>query len=244
MKRTVLVVLLAAGIACKGAAPAPAVSPEVSAWQARAEGVTIVRDDWGIPHISGKTDADAVFGLMYAQAEDDFNRVETNFINAMGRLAEAEGEKEIYRDLRMKLFIDPVELQAEYQKAPAWLQGADGRLGRRVELLPAHASAGEAAGHHQVRTVDGAQLQRRQHRRRHRAGLDRAARGVLREEPGRVDPRRARSALPGRAARTHRLQWHRHRPGQHHGRQGPAAGSTRTPRSTSARKRRSPARKG
>ena len=94
----------------------------MAAWQKRAAGVTIVRDDWGIPHITAKTDADAVFGLMYAQAEDDFNRVETNFINAMGRLAEAEGEKEIYRDLRMKLFIDPAELQAMYAAAPPWLQ--------------------------------------------------------------------------------------------------------------------------
>ena len=59
------------------------------------------------PHVYGKTDADAVFGVIYAQAEDDFNRVETNFINSMGRLAEAEGEAEIWRDLRMKLFIDP-----------------------------------------------------------------------------------------------------------------------------------------
>ena len=108
--------------ACKSEPPAPAVPPEVAALQARAQGVTITRDDWGIPHITAKTDADAVFGLMYAQAEDDFNRVETNFINAMGRLAEAEGEKEIYRDLRMKLFIDPVDLRAQYEKAPAWLQ--------------------------------------------------------------------------------------------------------------------------
>ncbi|MGD9904355.1 MAG: penicillin acylase family protein [Vicinamibacterales bacterium] len=118
-----LVVATAAGLACKSAPPpAPPLSPEVAALQARAQGVTITRDDWGIPHITAKTDADAVFGLMYAQAEDDFNRVETNFINAMGRLAEAEGEKEIYRDLRMKLFIDPVELRAQYEKAPAWLQ--------------------------------------------------------------------------------------------------------------------------
>ena len=123
MKRIALVALLATGISCKAAPPStPAVSPAVAAWQARAGGVTIVRDDWGVPHISGKTDADVVFGLMYAQAEDDFNRVETNFINAMGRLAEAEGEKEIYRDLRMKLFIDPVELKAEYEKAPAELK--------------------------------------------------------------------------------------------------------------------------
>ena len=123
MTRRVLVALVvAASLACSSEPPAPAVSPEVAAWQTRAEGVSIVRDDWGIPHISAKTDADAVFGLMYAQAEDDFNRVETNFINAMGRLAEAEGEKEIYRDLRMKLFIDPNDLKAQYEKAPGWLQ--------------------------------------------------------------------------------------------------------------------------
>src|SRR5687768_1894671 len=64
----------------------------VSAWEKQAQNVTIIRDDWGIPHVYGKTDADAVFGVMYAQAEDDFNRVETNYLNAMGRLAEAEGE--------------------------------------------------------------------------------------------------------------------------------------------------------
>jgi acyl-homoserine-lactone acylase len=123
MKRIALVALLIADISCKAAPPtAPAVSPEVAAWHARADGITIVRDDWGIPHITGKTDADAVFGLMYAQAEDDFNRVETNFIKALGRLAEAEGEKEIYHDLRMKLFIDPVELKAEFAKAPDWLK--------------------------------------------------------------------------------------------------------------------------
>src|SRR5262245_38517314 len=84
--------------------------------------VTIVRDNWGIPHVYGKTDADAVFGVIYAQAEDDFNRVETNFINGQGRLAEAEGESEIYRDLRMKMFIDPADMKAQYEKSPAWLK--------------------------------------------------------------------------------------------------------------------------
>ena len=76
---------------------------EVAAWERRARNVTIMRDNWGIPHVYGKTDADAVFGVMYAQAEDDFNRVETNYINGMGRLAEAEGDSQVYRDLRMKL---------------------------------------------------------------------------------------------------------------------------------------------
>src|SRR5690606_32849097 len=74
---------------------------------ALAQQATITRDDWGIAHVHGKTDADAVFGMAYAQAEDDFNRVETNYVNAMGRLAEAEGEAAIWQDLRMKLFIDP-----------------------------------------------------------------------------------------------------------------------------------------
>jgi acyl-homoserine-lactone acylase len=123
MKRITLALVLAAGLSCKADTPsAPPVSSEVAGWQERAAGITIVRDDFGIPHITGKTDADAVFGLMYAQAEDDFTRVETNFINAMGRLAEAEGEKEIYRDLRMKLFIDPDALKGEYAKAPDWLK--------------------------------------------------------------------------------------------------------------------------
>src|SRR5271157_6194063 len=95
---------------------------EQARWQRHAKNVSIIRDNWGIAHIYGRTDADAVFGMEYAQAEDDFNRVETNYINAMGRLAEAEGEQRIYQDLRMKLFIDPAELKKNYAASPAWLQ--------------------------------------------------------------------------------------------------------------------------
>ena len=83
---------------------------------------SIVRDDWGIAHVHGATDAEAVFGMIYAQAEDDFNRVETNYLNALGRLAETEGEGAIYQDLRMKLFIDPVDLKAKYAASPEWLK--------------------------------------------------------------------------------------------------------------------------
>ena len=95
---------------------------EEARWEQEARNVTIIRDDWGIAHVFGRTDADAVFGMIYAQAEDDFNRVETNYINAMGRLAEAEGESKIYQDLRMKLFIDPEELTRQYAQSPAWLK--------------------------------------------------------------------------------------------------------------------------
>ncbi len=95
---------------------------EAKRWAQRAEKITIVRDDWGIAHVYGKTDADAVFGMVYAQAEDDFNRVETNYLNSMGRLAEAEGESKVYQDLRMKLFISTDAMKAQYAASPAWLK--------------------------------------------------------------------------------------------------------------------------
>src|SRR5205823_11753394 len=95
---------------------------DVARWEREARNVTIIRDDWGIAHVYGKTDADAVFGMEYAQAEDDFNRVETNYLNALGRLAEADGPAAIYSDLRMKLFIEPDSLRAQYRRSPAWLR--------------------------------------------------------------------------------------------------------------------------
>ena len=121
LRRSVVAALL---LFCAAAAPqlASPQAQDAARWEAQARNVTIIRDDWGIPHVYGKSDADAVFGLMYAQAEDDFNRVETNFLNAMGRLAEAEGESAIYQDLRMKLFIDPDSIKAQYAASPAWLQ--------------------------------------------------------------------------------------------------------------------------
>jgi acyl-homoserine-lactone acylase len=82
----------------------------------------IVRDDWGIAHVHGRTDADAVFGMIYAQAEDDFNRVETNYLTSLGRLAEAEGEPAVIQDLRQKLFIRPGDLKRQFAQSPAWLQ--------------------------------------------------------------------------------------------------------------------------
>ena len=101
---------------------AAAQTPEVARWEQQARRVTIIRDDRGIPHIYGKTDADTVFGMIYAQAEDDFNRVETNYLNSIGRLAEAEGESAIYQDLRQRLFIDEAEMKRLYGTSPAWLK--------------------------------------------------------------------------------------------------------------------------
>ena len=114
-----LILILAA---CVSVAPRGAGAQEQARWQQHARNVTIIRDDWGIAHVYGVTDADAVFGMEYAQAEDDFNRVETNYINALGRLAETEGASQIYRDLRMKLFMNPDSLRAKYAASPPWLR--------------------------------------------------------------------------------------------------------------------------
>jgi acyl-homoserine-lactone acylase len=95
---------------------------EIARWQQQSQNVTIIRDNWGIPHIYGKTDADAVFGLLYAQCEDDFKRVEMNYIEKLGRMSEVKGEEELQNDLYIKLIIDSAEAVADYKKAPLWLQ--------------------------------------------------------------------------------------------------------------------------
>ncbi|WP_339700390.1 acylase [uncultured Roseivirga sp.] len=100
----------------------PKATDEVSQWEAQAENVTIIRDDFGVPHIYGKTDADAVFGLLYAQCEDDFARVERNYVWATGRLAEMEGEDALYSDLRARLYMTVEEAKAAYDASPKWLQ--------------------------------------------------------------------------------------------------------------------------
>ena len=95
---------------------------ELDQWKEQAENVTIIRDDYGVPHIYGKTDSEAVFGLLYAQCEDDFNRVEQNYISAIGRLAEIEGKEALYSDLRAKMFMTKEEALANYENSPQWLK--------------------------------------------------------------------------------------------------------------------------
>src|SRR5262252_8557999 len=135
---------VAAALLAVSVAPSAAPQPDAARWKAHAANVTIVRDTWGVPHVYGKTDADTVFGVIYAQAEDDFNRVENNYLLSMGRLAEAEGESEIYRDLRMKIFIDPAEMKKLYDaSAPslkalmdAWADGLNFYLQTHPNVTP------------------------------------------------------------------------------------------------------------
>ncbi|MEO6541977.1 MAG: penicillin acylase family protein [Ferruginibacter sp.] len=95
---------------------------EISRWEKQSKNVTIIRDNYGVPHIYGKTDADAVFGLMYAQCEDDFKRVEMNYVDKLGRVAEVEGEKELGWDLLNRIIFDSADAVKDYNNAPAWLK--------------------------------------------------------------------------------------------------------------------------
>jgi len=104
------------------AGPALAQPADLARLQAEAQRATITRDDWGIAHVAGRSDADAVFGAIYAQAEDDFGRIEANYLTALGRTAEAEGESAIWADIRQRLFVDPADLQDRYRSSPAWLR--------------------------------------------------------------------------------------------------------------------------
>jgi len=117
MIRIVLLVLISAAATAQ-----PFTPQEISRWQAQASQVSITRDSWGVPHISGKTDADAVFGMLYTQCEDDFPRVERNYLIATARLSEAEGEAFIYHDLRQRLFLDTAQAIAVYAQSPEWMK--------------------------------------------------------------------------------------------------------------------------
>jgi acyl-homoserine lactone acylase PvdQ len=95
---------------------------ELNVWKTEAKRVTIVRDSWGIPHVYGRTDADAVFGLLYAECEENFPRVERNYLEMLGRLSEIDGAAYLPSDLQMKVIYDTTEAQKDYAAAPDWLR--------------------------------------------------------------------------------------------------------------------------
>ncbi|MDB5269364.1 MAG: penicillin amidase [Hymenobacter sp.] len=116
MRLLLSLLLILTGLTTRAQKFSPA---ELARWQQQARQVSITRDTYGVPHIYGKTDADAVFGLLYTQCEDDFDRVEANYLDAIGRQAEVDGEAALYHDLRARLFMDSTQALAIYQKCPA-----------------------------------------------------------------------------------------------------------------------------
>jgi len=78
---------------------------------------TIHRDAWGAPHVFAETDAEVLYGMAWALAEDDWPLIEANYLNALGRSAEALGEEGL-RDDWMARALDIVPLsRAEYERA-------------------------------------------------------------------------------------------------------------------------------
>ncbi|HEU4902410.1 MAG TPA: penicillin acylase family protein [Flavisolibacter sp.] len=95
---------------------------EIAGWEAQAKRVTVIEDNWGIPHIYGQKDADAVFGLLYVQCSQNFSRVERNYLEIMGRLSEIEGERHLYDDLQMRLIYDSAAAKEDYRRSPQWFR--------------------------------------------------------------------------------------------------------------------------
>ena len=139
MRKTSAAALLPLLFALTAASP-----PQLARWKAEANRVTITRDDWGIAHVHGRTDADAVFGMIYAQAEDDFPRIEANYLTNLGRTAEADGEKAIWQDLRARLYVSDNELEADYARSPlpmrrlmdSWADGLNYFLATHPDVHP------------------------------------------------------------------------------------------------------------
>jgi penicillin amidase len=109
-----------------------------------ARDVTIYRDIYGVPHVYGRTDASTVFGFAYAQAEDNFWRVEENFINALGRASELYGENSLDEDRLNHALEIPRLAREEYARldrhmrslCDAYAAGFNYYLERHPEVKP------------------------------------------------------------------------------------------------------------
>ncbi|HEY0244503.1 MAG TPA: penicillin acylase family protein, partial [Mucilaginibacter sp.] len=95
---------------------------EIIRYQQEAKAVTIIRDNWGIPHIYGSTDANVVFGLMYSQCEDNFKGIEDNYLYQIGKQTEVDGESKLYTDVQLQLIADSADAIKDYKASPLWFK--------------------------------------------------------------------------------------------------------------------------
>ena len=109
-----------------------------------AQSVMIYRDSFGVPHVYGRTDASVVFGLMYAQAEDNFWQLEEDYISRLGRASEIYGESRLDNDLMVRLFETVRRAREEYERlnpamrklCEAYAAGINYYLERHPEARP------------------------------------------------------------------------------------------------------------
>ena len=118
---------------------------EIKRFEHEATSVTIVRDNWGVPHIYGKTDAEVVFGLMYTECEDNFKGIEQNYLYQLGRQSELSGEKDLYTDVQLQLIADTADAIKDYKASAPWFKklmdafadGVNYYLYKHPEIKPA-----------------------------------------------------------------------------------------------------------
>jgi acyl-homoserine-lactone acylase len=95
---------------------------EVTRYKQQAGAVTVIRDNYGVPHIYGKTDAAVVFGLMYTQCEDNFKGIERNYLYQLGRQSEADGEGRLFDDVQLQLIADSADAIKDYNQSPQYFK--------------------------------------------------------------------------------------------------------------------------
>ena len=119
MRKFILNVLLFMPLCC---AAQHFTAQEINRFKQEANVVTIIRDNWGIPHIYGKTDADAVFGLMYAECEENFKGIERNYMYQLGKQSVVDGEAKLYTDIQLQLIADSTDAIKDYKASPLWFK--------------------------------------------------------------------------------------------------------------------------
>ena len=90
--------------------------------KALARDVTIYRDNYGTPHIDGKTDDAVLFGFAYCQAEDFFWQIEDSYVMGLGRYSELYGKQFLDKDMRNRAFEIPQKSKADFQNLDPKLQ--------------------------------------------------------------------------------------------------------------------------
>jgi acyl-homoserine-lactone acylase len=106
--------LLALGVVL---APRPPARPSARlAAVALRHDVRILRDSWGVPHVFGRTDADAAYGLAWAHAEDDFPTIQGALLAARGRSASVFGPQAAPNDYMVALLRVWDVVEARYEK--------------------------------------------------------------------------------------------------------------------------------
>lgn len=131
-----LLVLVAIGLAVWE----PLLAERAEAPPQRAYDVRIARDEFGVPHVFGKTDPDVAYGIAYAHAEDDFETLQQVVAMTRGRLGAMTGEEGARTDYVVHLLGARATVNRDYDRQPAdvraLLDGYAAGLNRYAEKHP------------------------------------------------------------------------------------------------------------